>query len=267
MPKANFPILSRGRLDYVDGTYDVLVNRASSGGGMLVSHKISGRNLVSDLLNRSKAAFAVEVSSPYATYRQIRSLDPLGEIEQSQEVLWEDEDVVEPVYVRPLVIAVVEKPKALRLNGRHGVHRVWQGLKIRLEAGSILATDQFWRSTPTFQSLIRLVSDEGIPAGSYRVETSTAEGFYFRVLMNPKLFEWMVSPGERVDHSRSILTGCLSRGLEMVRSDFAETWREYPVLRALHGRMIDSGLQTWEDEGFRPDEVATQLKPIEFTAD
>ena len=84
--------------------------------------------------------------------------------------------------------------------------------------------------------------------------------------MSPKLFEKMVNPGEARSHCQTVLTGCLARGLEMVKEDYGreQRWREYPVLRALHDKLLGEGLGTWEDEQFRPDEVATRLKPIEF---
>ena len=107
MANVNCPILARDRLDYVDGAYEAVVKRAPKGAGMAIRHVVCGRNLVASLLEWGKAAFAVEVSSPYATYRQIRRAEPSGETELTQEVSWETEDVVPPVYVRPLVIATV----------------------------------------------------------------------------------------------------------------------------------------------------------------
>ena len=266
MVSANFPVLAKDRIDYVEGSYDVSVKRAETGTGMAVSHVVSGRNLVSHLLKRSRAAFAVEVSAPYATYRRVCVAESCDKVELIQSVAWDPKDIVPPVYVRPLVISTASKVNQLELNGRHGVHAVWQGVQVEIEPGAILATDQFWRAASTWESLIRLVSNDSLPAGTYRVELNTGEGFHFKVQMSPQLFEKMVSPGEAHRHCQTILTGCLARGLEMVREEYGskERWREFPVLRALHDKLLGEGLGTWEDEGFRPEEVATRLKPIEF---
>lgn len=263
----NYPILAKDRLDYVDGAYETGVKRALTGTGMEIRHVVSGHNLVASLLKRSKAAFAVEVSSPYATYRQVRKSNPVGETELTQEVSWESEDVVPPVYVRPLVIATVVVPTTVKLNGEHGVHEVWRGMAVDVAPGTILAQDRFWRASSTWESLIRLASNDTLPPGAYRVEMNTGEGFHFKVQMHPELFARMVNPGDGRHHCESILTGCLSRGLELLRAEYGDgdRWREFPVLRALHGKLVNNGLETWEEnENFHADQVASSLKPIVF---
>ena len=266
MVNDSFPILAADRLDYIDGAYDVRVSRSAKSAEMTVHHSISGRNLVSDLLSRSAATFAVEVSSPYATYREIRPAEDAGRLETSQALSWDQNSVVPPVYFRPMVIATVAEPVNIVLNGKHGIHQVWQGVEVAVEPGLILATDQFWRAASTWQSLIRLVSDSALPTGTYCVEASTGDGFHFKVHLHPKLFEKLVNPGNAHYHAQSILTACLSRGLEIVREDYGkdERWREFPVLRALREKLIENDLPTWEVEGFPSDKVATQLRPIIF---
>ena len=235
MMSDSYPVLASDRLDYVDSAYEVAVSRASKGVGMSVRHRISGQNLVASLLKGLQATFAVEVSSPYATYREIRRADARGEVETVQTVTWGVQDVLPPVYVRPLVIATVPEPSSIVLNSEHGVHEVWRGVEVELVPGAILAADQFWRAASTWQSLIRLVSNDELPQGAYQVTMSSGDGFHFRVEMHPDLFATMVSPGDsHRHHCQSILTGCLSRGLELVRQEYAggsEQWRESPVLR------------------------------------
>ena len=267
MTSDSFPLLAGDRLDYVGSAYEVAVTRSPKGGAMSVRHRICGNNLVANLLEDLQATFAVEVSSPYATYREIRRLGATGEVEALQAVSWDSRDVVPPVYLRPLVIAMVAEPTRIVLNGKHGVHEVWQGVAVDLAPGAILASDQFWRAASTWQSLIRLVSNDAIPRGAYQVKTSTGDGFHFRVEMHPEFFETMVSPGDSYHHCQSILTGCLSRGLELVRQEYGgagERWREYPVLRALYEQLEEKGFGTWDEDDFRPDLVAARLKPIVF---
>ena len=269
MANSNLPILSRDRLDYFDGTYEAGVKRARTGPGMVVRHVVAGRNLVTGLLKRRIAAFAVEVSSPYATYRQILLAEPSGETELTHDISWVTEDVVPPVYVRPLVIATVAKPKSIKLNGGHGVHDLWRGVEVSIAPGTILAQDQFWRASSTWESLIRLVSNDEVAAGAYRVEMNTGEGFHFNIQLHPDFFAGMVNPGHAKDHRDSILTGCFARALELIRAEFGtgDRWREYPVLRALHSKLVDSGLETWDhNDNFHADEVASRLKPIVFAA-
>lgn len=267
MARENYPILARDRLDYVEGSYEVGVKRASSGNGMTVRHSVTGTNLVARLLEQNHALFAIEISSPYAAYRQVRKAEPIGATELKQEISWRPEDVVPPVYVRPLVIATSRDSISFKLNGQHGVHEVWRGVEVSISPGTILAQDQFWRASSTWESLIRLVSDKTLEPGTYRVEINTSEGFHFSVQMHPELYNSMVNPGDARNHRDSILTGCLGRGLGLIHAEYGtdESWREFPVLRALHRRLMDSGLETWDNnENFPADEIASRLRPIDF---
>ncbi len=255
-------------MDYVRGTYDAAITRSQDGRGMVIHHAVEGNNLVASLLERGKAEFATEVSSPYATYRQIHGAGLVRKTTLMQEVSWDAEEVVPPVYVRPLIIAVLDGAISVRLNGQHGVHDIWKDVEISVAPGTILAQDQFWRSTSTMESLIRLVSNDSLPTGAYRVEMNTSEGLHFIVQMHPDLFHWMVNPDSQ-RHRDSILTGCLSRALELIRSEHGDrdSWREFPVLRALHSQLVKRGLGTWQDgDDFHPDEIASRLRPVEFTA-
>jgi hypothetical protein len=268
MLNGNYPVLSQDRLDYVNGTYVTAIARLPQGNGMAVRHTVDGSNLVVGLLERGEAAFATEVSSPYATYRRIHIAEPRRETTLTQEVTWETEKIVPPVYVRPLVISVLDKPISVRLNGQHGVHDLWHDVEVSVAPGTILAQDQFWRTSSTMESLIRLASNDELSEGAYRVEMNTGEGLHFIVQMHPKLFSWMVNP-DKTRHRDSILTGCLSRAFELIHAEFGNTdhWREFPVLRALHKQLEEDGLATWENgDAFNPDEVASCLRPLNFTA-
>ena len=266
MANVDFPVLADNRLDYVSGTYEVRVRRAPKRTGMEIRHFVDGPNLVAALLSSNRAAFAVEVSSPYATYRQVRKAESNGTTELTQQVSWEAEDIVPPVYVRPLVIATDTKTTSFKLNGQHGVHDIWRGVEVSLAPGTILAQDQFWRASSTWESLIRLVSNETLAPGTYRVEMNTGEGFHFNVQLHPQLFTWMANPGDAKHHRDSILTGCLARALELIHAEYGQGdgWREFPVLRALHRKLTDNGLETWDDnKTFHADEVASRLRPID----
>lgn len=270
MVNINFPILAGDRLDYVAGTYETRVKRAPQGTGMAIRHVVGGSNLVATLLKRNNAAFAVEVSSPYAAFRHIHTAESNGETEMTQDVSWEAEDVVPPVYVRPLVIATGSDSTCFKLNGRHGVHELWQGIEVSVAPGTILAQDQFWRASSTWESLIRLVSNDTLARGTYRVEMNTGEGFHFNVQLHPDLFTWMSNPGEARNHRDSILTGCLARALELIHAEYGDGdgWREFPVLRAFHRKLVDKGLDTWDhNQNFHADEVASHLRPIDHLAD
>ena len=266
---SNAPVLSRGKLDYTSGRYEARVHPIKSGEGMSVAHSLRGSNLVSSLMSDCKAVFATEVCAPYATYRQLHAAEMSGEPEIEQLVSWSPEDVLPPIYFRPLVIAANQETLKIQLTRSHGVHAAWQDRVINIPKGTILALDEFWRASSTLQSLIRLLPEKALHEGGYRVVPVSAEGYYFRVHMHPELFGRMVNPGESIRQRNTILTACLSRGLELIREKFggtdsSEDWEQYPTLRALYDELRQLGIPTWEDREFHADEVATRLKPIEF---
>ena len=46
-------------------------------------------------------------------------------------MFWKSQDVVPPVYLRPMVIAMVAEPVKIVLNGEHGVHEIWREVEVR----------------------------------------------------------------------------------------------------------------------------------------
>ena len=273
MIETYLPILSNERLDYLDGQYEVRVSDATEREGRLVHHSVTGQNLVASMIKSSRAAFVSEVVSPYSTYRRFYEAKDMGKDTVSQSIEWDNQDVVPPIYIRPMVVATNKEPLIVQLDERHGVHEIWRGIEVEIHRGAILAIDEFWKAFNTMQSLIRLSKFDELPEGAYKVVAMQDEGFYFKILMSASLFDWMVSTGnsqEESFHIRSILTGCLSRGLELIKENFGSTEarKEFPVLRSLYDQLVELELPTWEDgDAFRPDEVATRLRPIEFTVE
>ena len=270
----NVPLMGGSRMDYVNGSYAVDVTRGQDKQSMMVFHSVSGENLVRDLLSKGHAAFAVEVSSPYATYRKVERclnqgrVTAEGAIVAEQEVVWLDKDVVPPVYIRPLVIANIDSAEKILLTQEHGLHDLWNGTNINLLPGTVLAVDTFWTPTSTFESLLRVTKDQQLEPGSFRVEKCTLEGFHFKVHMHPSLYDFVANPLEsQINYRDSILTGALAIGFEILRREYdsPEKWKEFPVLRQLHAELKEKNIVPW-DEGadFHGEEVATRLKPIEF---
>jgi len=271
MSGMNFPLLDESRMDYIDGSYAGTVSPGNESNEMVVRHEVIGRNLVGRLLSEDQAVFAVDVSSPYTTYRQIKKCSASGEVSAEQKVIWERNAVKPPIYLRPLVISTVAKKITLSKD-YDGVHGLWNGSSLYLREGTILASDQFWSHTSTMESLIRLQCAQNgeLSIGSYRVKESTDEGFHFNVIAHPDLYRALVSPGEYIDHRDAILTGALAAGFEILRRDFVpdnegtRDWSEHPVLRALHKILEKKGICTWDRDDFHAEEAATKLRPLNF---
>ena len=268
MTVPNLPVMDKVRLDYPHGTYDPKISFSSVPGQLIVRHEVTGENLVTDLLEQSKAVFVSEIAAPYSTFRRVLKCESGSGTSVRQPVDWNEHEVVPPVYIRPLVVANIRKPTIIDLNSAtHGVHEIWNGLQVELKPGAILASEPF--STPSSMvSLIRILKDNSgeLKEGSYRVRDVTAEGFYFEVAMHPNLFDAVSNSGLQRKHANTILTGALATGLDILKCEYYEEkrWSQYPILRVLDDELKMRDLPSWGDENFRADEVATQLKPIEF---
>ena len=267
MSAVDFPVMSAERLDYTDGEYKAKVLPSRDDGGLEVHHQVSGDNLVAQLLRQSKAAFAAEVAAPYSTYRRIhveQNGDYTKGVRLRQAIDWPNEAVVPPIHIRPLIVA--KEREALALGPEDGVHALWQGVDIELRPGAIIAEGPFWRAASTLESLLRVAKDmQGqLKEGSYRVKADTSDGFHFKVIMHPSLYD-SISAARFQNEAKTILTGALAQGLNILRERHNGDWHQFPVLRSLHKMIEQEGLSTWDtEEEFRADEVATRLKPIEL---
>ena len=267
MSAVDFPVMSAERLDYTDGEYKTRVQPSRDGGALEVHHQVSGDNLVTQLLRQSKAAFAAEIAAPYSTYRRI-DVEQNGDYEKSvrvrQAIDWPNEAVVPPVHIRPLIIA--KEREELTLGPDDGVHMLWQGVNVKLHPGSIIAEGPFWRAASTLESLLRVAKDKHgrLKEGSYCVKADTSDGFHFKVIMHPSLFD-SISAVRFRSEARTILTGALAQGLNILCNDHKDDWSQFPVLRSLYKMIEDEGLATWDmQDEFHADEAATRLKPIEL---
>lgn len=271
---ADWPVLSPNSLDYVNGTYET-ENSDESNNSTTVRHRLVGDNLVRRLVLGGQAHFAVEVAEPHSAYRSIRIADEQGASHTVQSVNWTEATCSGPVSIRPMIVFDPEGSLQIRLDSdKDGVHRLWHGRRIEIQAGAILALENFFRPASGL-SIVRLAIDDQsqIPEGAFKVETSELEGFVFKVRMHKKLFEDMQNPGAATDHRDSILTGALISGLAMIKRDYTQEegelgdWTRYPNLRILEKLLRNKGVATWDDDQFDPAYAATVLKPIVFTPD
>ena len=263
------PLLAEERMDYVNSEYRVSVTQGEDKHSMDVRHEVRGKNLIVSMLKKSEAVFAIEISSPHATFREIDKSDVRGKISCTQKVSWDAATVVSPVYIRPLIVTEIDEPQSIRLSTEeHGVHSIWHERKIQLRSGSILAADRFWAFRSTFESLLRLVTDpEGkLRPGEYRVEANTSEGFYFQVFVHSDLFHFLVNPGEQGNYRDGIFTSALIVGFETLQREYQENWEEYPVLKELHKMLENKGIPAWDEDNFHAEIAATRFRPFKFDA-
>ena len=262
-------MLHEGSLDYPNVVYESEITpneQDHKNTSLKVKQSIDDSNLIAQMLKDGQAKFAVEISSPYTIYRKIVKCVHESRLSSEQVVSLHEELVEPPVYLRPLIIAELNSPLPIQLEEIHAVHKSWYGNKINILPGSILVKGQFWLPTSTIQSLVKIAKDEGstLSPGTYIVSDCNSEGFYFKATMHPNLYDVFLNPGCEYYHCKSILTGVLSTGFEILRRKYnpKDGTGLPPVLSNLYRLMESKGIEPWDSEDFQSELAATKLCPI-----
>ena len=256
------PIMARGKMDYVNGSYNVNIEKHS--GGIKVTHSLAGENLVAQLVKEQKAIFACEVISPQTTYRTIETSQDVEQI-----VNWNKGDIVmDELKFHPMVLASTEKETAYKLQKEHGVHAIWQGKTITIQKGTLLADDGFFNSASNMQSLLSLELDKSLSSGVYCVkELPIDTNFKFQISMAADLFDAMQSPDVDSNFKDAILSGAFASALNILNSnskDGKPYGMEYKALQDLAEEFENKNIPLWGGENFHADECATLFRPIKI---
>lgn len=182
------PLLAEGKLDY--GSYRYTPEVALEGDKVEVSHEqLDGANLVHELVAQGKAQYACEIISPSTAYRKLFCLPVNGGDKQVLDI--PDGEVARTrIYARPLVISNCEG----EFVGaeKHGLHHLLVGRKFLLQKGTIIADGGYYVIERAIGHIFYLRKDKDLKdkgAYSLEIEREEGEGFYFRIRMNPALYD------------------------------------------------------------------------------
>ena len=263
--------MAAGCLDYADGhAYETtqVTNSTIPSDAIAVLHRITGNNLVSQLLMERQAEFSCTIVSPHCAYRRVekaastpRQTDEGVELQQTIQIV--TDQFANPVMFQPAVITNAPVG-AITAHESHGLDDLWIGQTVELPIAATIAIAPFWNAKTVFQSILRLrrVSDGSLKPGSFEVKESTEQGFYFLVEVEEGLFKGLRNPMS-FEHRNSIYTMALAQGLQILHEKFSEqeTWMEYQNLRLLFQMLKSRNVPTWDDDDFKPNQVAAAFHP------
>lgn len=257
-----YPILESGSLSYHRGEYRVTAIAGGDGRSVTLRHEIQGAPLVDALLREGRARYACLVSVPATGYRRLEQ-----SATSEQRVEWHLDVVGEPPMLRPLILAV--EPIQCTLGEEHGVARAWHGVQLTIPIGARLALHEYLRTNSSIHNLVVLKNDPEMDDGTLKVQECTEDGFYFLVTSATDVFRFLQNPSGYPNHRLSILTHIVSRCFELLEELYAnpdgtETdadWTSFRSLKALAAELRSKGLPCWDEEGFDPIKVSTQLYP------
>ena len=258
-----YPVLEDGNLSYPKGGYEVDAKPQDDGTSVIIHHTIQGAPFLDRILQQGRGKYGCLVSVPLTGYRKLHLSDGAY-----QQVSWDIRVVGEPPMLRPLILSVSEI--SCRLEPEDGVAEAWQGQNITFPRGARLALSRYLRPSSSLHELLDVRKAEDLPAGSFKVEACSGDGFYFQVLVAPDLFPFLQNAGENKNHRDSLLTHVTSRCFEILKGypreqgedeEGSAWWEKYPNLSALAEELERKKLPVWDDDGFLADEVATKLYP------
>ena len=268
----NYPIIARDKVDFQLGNdlsasispIRVAPNVRS------IEQKLTGKNLVRDLILDQKARFACLIDSPWCAYRGVDYGNPdllrseENQLSFIQHINVESTDYSSPVFLHTFVVTT-EDVQLDELLEKHGVTDLWLSATAIMPKGSKIAIGPYFTSEPTTTSILRITkAKEGsLVTGSFRVSDVPEEGFYFRVDVEATLFHQLRNATESLLHCNSIYCFALSQGFDILRDRYSkkDEWNEHLYLRQLRKVLKNAGALMWEDENFDSNQAVAKILP------
>lgn len=255
-----YPILEERNLSFPGGSFEHVFTGGPGRCSATLTHKLQGCPFIERLITRREAVYSCAVSIPVTGYRRLHTSET-----ETQQIEWSEDDLGEPPYFRPLVVAV--KDIRRRLTEDDGVGPEWAGQEVRIERGAKLGFGHFYQMKSSMENLVTIHKDTDLPDGVFIVDDPcTTHGFHFKVRMAAGLYRFVQHPGDARLHRKSVLTHVVSSCFERLRRDYRdgdgeEGWRSHSNLRALADIFGALGLTMWDDPDFSPEEAATRMYP------
>ncbi|MCY3820252.1 MAG: hypothetical protein OXH52_12950 [Gammaproteobacteria bacterium] len=258
------PMLESGNPSFPRGRYRLRLLPGDDRCSFRVAHEVEGASLVARLLESGDARCACVVSSPRSGYRQLHMAESL-----EHEVRWDVADLGEAPLFTPAILCVTRRDMKLR-SVRDDVHRIWDKQSITLRKGFRLALGNVIQLQSSILHLLSLHLDDGLEDGRFHVEIES-EPFRFKTHVGAALYRCLRCSGGVPRHNimTHIVTACLARLQRDYRDDDdGDTgWHSHRNLRAFADYLAANGQPHWTDDGFRPEQVATEIYPLALPDD
>lgn len=263
---SNFPILTNlNSGDYKENnSYEFLQDKTQNDNDCIFfKHILTGKNLVRDFVNNKEADFFTTIVLKKAMYRKTFS---------DYKILYEDENKIEILQKIPLeskhfvlnfygCVAYTGKNREIIINSdKFQIDIFWDQEKILLQKGTILANDGWRETQKSLRDLIQVYKDDSIEQGfSVSPDLGDNDG-KFIVKMSPELFDKFKMLFIRNSPSGKVLTN------EILCAGFYELQKLGSVdsdhFNQIKKELKAKGLETWEDENFKPAVASSYYVPI-----
>lgn len=256
-----YPAIEAGNRSFPEGLYGAELRVSKDGRLVEVEHTISGAPFIEKLIEDDLVRFACLLSVPKAGIRRLIDTGRVGKVDL------EDSIMGEPPTLRPVALYVGEDMEH-EFTADCGVAELWRGQKITLPKGARIARGSFNKITPSDLSPIRFKQKKELPLGTFKVEQSTEEGFYFIVHAASDVFHFVQNPGDHLTLKDTIVTGVVAQCFSILKHEYGESDDEersiddFSNLKLLSEKLHSEFGYDWSDDAFDPAEAATKLYPL-----
>jgi hypothetical protein len=260
----SFPVLELDRYDYnEESNYSVSQLDVDKSSYIVLEHKISGDNLITQLLESGEAKFITTIVLKSAMYRE--TLDEVETINGSNLHVKQKIPLQTTFETQSFFCGVVyigeDREITLDANSM-GLDKFWDGVTIQLLKGSIIARDG-WRELESTASDLLTIRKNDTCKYSFDVTLLSEEGGKFIAEMEPVLFESLHRASKNNPHRRSIITHILCVGFMKLEKEYRSgDFESYTNFKGIKFELERVGLKTWEDgDDFDPNKVACHFLP------
>ena len=239
-------------LDWPQASYhvEVLVTSRSA----TVEQSLSGSPVLSELIDRGEAKWAVELRCPKTLYAKMTYHDS-----SICKVEWDERVVDGDIFVLPGLVSV--EPLTLPTDG---LNDIWGGDPIDIATGSWLVRGDVRSANSLASSLLTFHIRKELERGAMQVRYDVSSGdIHFNVYVSEAMYETC-----RVDRNvqMAALIAALAQLPQMARQDpeAEEGSIQYSSLQKLHDLLSDSDVPTWLDDNFDAAAAATAIESFKI---
>jgi len=253
----SFPVLEEDKFDYVnEASYDVnQVDSDSKSNNIIFEHKLTGNNLISQLLTNNEAKFITTVVLKSSMYRETTDnvLNKIAPTHIKQTIQLKTTFETQSFFS---AIIYTGEDKEITLNAsKMGLDNFWDGATIELKKGAILARAGWRELENTASDLLTIKKDDTLEYG-FDVSVISEEGGRFIANVESTLYDQIKQLPKNDSHLRSIVIHMLCVGFMNLAKDYKSNDSELTNFKGIKLELKNKNIKTWEDDEFNPNQIA-----------
>jgi len=253
----SFPILEEDKFDYNEvAIYEV--NQVESDNKLnyiVFEHKLTGNNLISQLLKSNEAKFITTIVLKSSMYRETTDniLEHISPTHIKQKILLKTTFETQSFF--SAIVYIGEDKEIILNSSKMGLDEFWDGTTIELKKGAILARDGWRELENTASDLLTIKKDDVLEYG-FDVSVISEEGGRFIANVESSLYDKIKLLPKNDSHLRSIVIHMLCVGFMNLAKYYKDDDSDLTNFKGIKLELKNKNIKTWEDDEFNPNQVA-----------